>query len=330
MRDRMKRNPEAVGEAIRKAETIAVCSHICPDGDTVGSATAMRLILKHLGKKVQLFCDDKIPDLLSFLPGVSTFKVPDGTESPFDLVLAVDISDRARMGRCEQLIEKAGMTAQIDHHPTNPLYMQINSVDGDAPANCVLIREQMEELGVPLNREIAICLYTGLSTDTGNFSFSATNAETFSIMSELMNHQLPLSELSRILFRERSRPQVLLMGRALNGIRYACDGRIAVMKLSVQDFRDCGALSEHADTLVNIGLETIGTEMALLARDTGDGKIKFSLRAKSPQRIDDVAQLFGGGGHPQASGLLQDGPLDEAVERVLQAMIKKLNGNDKK
>lgn len=330
MKDRMKPNREAVGEAIRKAKTIAVCSHINPDGDTLGSATAMRLILMHMGKEVQLFCDDKIPDMLSFLPGVDTFKVPDGAEGPFDLLLAVDISDMARMGRCRQLIGKAGMTAQIDHHPTNPLYMDINSVDGEAPANCVLIREQMEELGVPLTRDIAICLYTGLSTDTGNFSFSATNAETFSIMSELMEHQLPLSELSRILFREKSMPQVRLLGRALNNIRYACDGRIAVMKLTEQDFRDCGALSEHADTLINYGLETAGTEMALLGREAGDGTIKFSLRAKSPQRIDDVAQSMGGGGHPQASGITLEGTLDETVERVLQAMIKKLNGNDKK
>ena len=320
------RNPDAVGQAIRNAETIAVCSHVNPDGDTLGSATAIRLALVSLGKEVTLFCDDKIPDQLDFLPGVDQFRKPGENDGPFDLLLAVDISDRSRMGSCEQLISRCRHTAQIDHHPTNPLYMETNSVDGDAPANCVLIREQIRELGVPLTREIAICLYTGLSTDTGNFSFRSTNAEVFEIMSELMRHGLPLSELSRRLFRERSKPQVLLMGKLINSLKYYCGGKIAVMKLTEKDFADCGALSEHADTLVNIGLETEGTEMAILAREAGHGMIKFSLRSKSPQFINDVAQSLGGGGHPQASGISMAGTLDGTTERVLKAMINKLNG----
>ena len=325
----MTGNPEAIGEAIRNARTIAVCSHINPDGDTVGSATAMRLGLESLGKEVYLFCDDKIPDQLSFLPGVEHFRRPQESDGPFDLVLAVDISDKARMGACELLISRSAHTAQIDHHPTNPMYMETNSIDGKAPANCLLIREQLRELGVAMTREIAICLYTGISTDTGNFAFSSTNAETFEVMAELMRHGLPLSNLNRILFRERSRPQVLLMGKAIDSLMYYCDGVIAVMKLTEQDFKDCGALSEHADTLVNVGLETIGTKMAILGRETGDGMIKFSLRAKYPTCISDVAQSLGGGGHPQASGVTLAGTLDEATERVLEAMIKKLNGNGK-
>ena len=326
----MRRNPEAVSEAIRGAHRIAVCSHVNPDGDTLGSATAMRLCLLSLGKEVQLFCDDKIPDQLRFLPGAETFRVPDGTEEPFDLVLAVDISDISRMGKCRDLIGGAKQTAQIDHHPTNPLFMAINSVDGDAPANCVLIREQMRELGVPLNREIAICLYTGLSTDTGNFSFAATNAEVFRIMSELMEHDLPLSELSRILFREKSRPQIFLLGRVISSLRYEGGGKIAVMKLTEKDFSECGALAEHADTLVNYGLETVGTEYALLGREAGNGNVKFSLRAKSPLTINDVAQALGGGGHPQASGVTLKGTLDETTETVLSALENKMSGNGAK
>ena len=105
---------------------------------------------------------------------------------------------------------------------------------------------------------------------------------------------------------------------------FAGNGKIAVMELTRKDFEDCSALSEHADTVVNYGLDTVGTEMALLAREAGDGKIKFSLRAKEPQRIDDVAQAFGGGGHPQASGITMGGTLDQAVALVLAKMVKKV------
>ena len=145
-------------------------------------------------------------------------------------------------------------------------------------------------------------------------------------MSELMEHNLPLAELHRILFRERAMPQVLLLGRALNSIKYQACGRIAVMTLSQRDFSECGALAEHADTLVNFGLDTVGTRMALLAREATDGTIKFSLRAKEPDSVSDIAQAFGGGGHPQASGITLNGTLDETVNRVLDAMIRKMNG----
>ena len=145
-------------------------------------------------------------------------------------------------------------------------------------------------------------------------------------MSELMAYDLPLARLNRILFRERAMPQVKLLGKALGSLQYYENGQIAVMKLTPKDFQDCGALSEHADTLVNFGLDTVGTRMALLARSNEDGSVKFSLRAKEPDSVSDVAKSFGGGGHPQAAGITLDGTLDETVSRVLDALVRKLNG----
>ena len=311
---------------IREARRIAVCSHVNPDGDTLGCATALRLALIRLGKEVAVYCDGKVPDQLSFLPGISDIQIPDGNEDVFDLMISVDVSDPKRLGKCSGILSRSARTAQIDHHPTNPLFMEENWVDGEAPAACLLIRELLKLLDVGLDRDLAICLYTGVSTDTGNFAFAATNAACFNLMSELMEHNLPLAELHRILFRERAMPQVLLLGRALNSIKYQACGRIAVMTLSQRDFSECGALAEHADTLVNFGLDTVGTRMALLAREATDGTIKFSLRAKEPDSVSDIAQAFGGGGHPQASGITLNGTLDETVNRVLEAMIRKMNG----
>ena len=324
----MTRDPEAVARLIREAETIAVCSHVNPDGDTLGCAAAMRLALLKLGKKVSLFCNGKVPDQLDFLPGIGEMRIPTGEEGPFDLMLSVDVSDRHRLGACEMLIEKSTHTAQIDHHESNPLFMEVNSVDANAPAACLLIREQIRVLGVELDRDIAICLYTGISTDTGNFAFASTNAECFEVMSELMGSDLPLAKLNRVLVRDRAMPQVKLISRALNSLRYYENGKIAVITLTKADFDACGAKSEHADTIVNFGLDTVGTRMALLARESldRDGTIKFSLRAKEPDCISDVAQSFGGGGHAQASGITMYGKLDETVSQVLDAMIRKLNG----
>ena len=322
----MRRNPEAIVRMIREADSIAICSHVNPDGDTLGCAAAMRLALIRIGKKFRLFFDGNVPDQMNFLPGIEEMRIPTCKEGPFDLMLSVDVSDPKRLGACAELMNRSKHTAQIDHHPTNPLFMEVNSVDGSAPAACLLIREQIRLLGVELDRDLAICLYTGISTDTGNFAFAATNAACFDVMSELMALDLPLAALNRILFRERAMPQVLLIGRALNSLKYFKDGQIAVMKLTHEDFRECNALSEHADTIVNFGLDTIGTRMALLARESDGDSIKFSLRAKEPDSISDVAQVFGGGGHPQAAGITMHGNLDETVNQVLDALIRKLNG----
>jgi phosphoesterase RecJ-like protein len=328
--DRMTRNPEAIARIIRDADRIAICSHINPDGDTLGCATAMRLGLQYLGKSVFLFCDGKVPDNLAFLPGAEEIRPPEEAEGAFDLLLTVDISDVERMGACAALMERCRHTAQIDHHPTNPLFMEVNSVDGKAPAACVLIREQLRTLEVPMTEEIAICLYTGISTDTGNFAFAYTNAECFRIMAELMECGLPLARLNRILFRERSREQLLLLGRAIESIRFYDDGQIAVMTLTARDFQECGALSEHADKLVNYAMDTVGVRMAMLAREDGDGTIKFSLRARQPDTVNDVAQRLGGGGHPQASGMTREGTLEEQVQIVLKELREKLANREDK
>ena len=324
----MRRKTEDIARLIHEARTVAVCSHISPDGDTLGCAAAMGIALERIGKQVYLFCDGKIPDQLSFLPGIMKMKEPEESDGPFDLMLSVDVSDVKRLGKCTMLMKKSRHTAQIDHHPTNPLFMEVNVIDGEAPAACLMIRELIDVLGLEMDRDLSICLYTGISTDTGNFAFNATNAECFLVAGELMEHNLPLAELNRILFRDRAMPQVLLLGKALSSLKYYENGSIAVMKLTKQDFLDCGALSEHADTLVNFGLDTVGTRMALLGREslTDVGTIKLSLRAKEPDVISDVAQAFGGGGHPQASGITMNGELDETTGRVLEAMIRKLNG----
>lgn len=316
------RNLEAIARCIREAETIAVVSHVNPDGDTLGSAAAMRLILQAMGKEVTLFCDGKVPDMLYFMPGHDLFHVPTGYEGPFDLTIAVDVSDIARMGNCVFLMKKSAKTAQIDHHPTNPGFAEVNLVDGEASANCVIIRDLMKTLDVPLTQDISICLYVGISTDTGNFAFGCTNAETFRVMAELMEHDLPLAQVNRSLFRVKPREQMKLLGKALESMTFGGNGKIAVMKLTLADFAACGALSEHADTIVNYALDTKHTDMALLARETDKGQVKFSLRSRSPYTVNDIAGLFGGGGHPQASGITMDGTLDECVEKVLAAMNK--------
>lgn len=319
------KTPEQVIAWIRDAGSVAVCCHLNPDGDAIGSALAMRLALIRAGKRVSVFCKDKVPDNLMMLPDSGTVRRPVfSSGEQWDLLLLVDVSDGRRVGFLDEIRPRCGRTAQIDHHGTNPLFCEANWVE-EGPATALLIYRLLKLLEIPLDREIASCLYAGVSTDTGNFSFPNVTPEVFAMARDLMENDLPLAKLSTVLFREKPMAQAKLTGRALESMVSAADGRITVMRLTRADFEACGALEEHADTIVNQGLDIAGVKMAALLRETEDGKVKCSLRAKDGLRVDTLAAFFGGGGHGQASGATLDGPLDKAFAKMSAAMEQSLS-----
>ncbi len=323
----LKRDPEAVAQAIVPAKTIALCSHVNPDGDTIGSTLALRLGLQQLGKQVDVFCQDKIPDNLSFMAGADAYLTAEGAASHYDLTIAVDAADGARLGTSEVLLNRADHTAQVDHHGTNPCYAESNDIDPDASATALLIRELLDLLHVTITREIAICLYCGISTDTGNFAFTNTTPEAFRTAADLLEMcDLPLSKMNRILFQQRSRAQTLLIGRALDTMTFEAGGSIAVIALTRKDMEDCGALPEHTETIVNYGLNVEGAKFAVMARELDSEHTKFSLRAVEPYTVDNVAKMMGGGGHELAAGCTVNAPLQAAVSQVVAAMKDEMNG----
>ena len=315
---------EKIVDAIRAAHTVALVSHVSPDGDTVGSTLALKSGLDKLGKATAVFCQDKVPDNISFLKGAREYRKPENAaDERFDLLICVDVADEGRMGRCAALLDRCAHTAQVDHHGTNPHFAALNCVDAEAPATGLVVHELLTRLGVAMDADIAACLYVAISTDTGNYAYNSTSPEAFRVTAELLEAGLPLSEINRRLYRQREMPQVLLMRRALGSLTFHHGGTITSMVLSRQDFADCGALAEHADTLVNYGLDIIGVRMTVLARETGNpGEVKLSLRAVEPDSVSGVAQSFGGGGHAQAAGATVKGTLEECVARCVAAMAE--------
>ena len=321
---RTMRPLDGVIEAIRTAKSIALVCHVSPDGDTVGSALALRLGLLSMGKDVALFCQHKIPDVLGFLPGAGEFRLPESADEPFDLLLCVDVSDEKRMGTCSALMAHAKATAQVDHHGTNTNYCQANCVDGASPANCLIIYELLQRLGCAITADVALCLAVGLSTDTGHLTYNSTTPEAYRVMGELVEAGAPIAEAYRRLYRERPPRQVALLAKALESLTFHYEGRITSIRLTQKDFADCGALSEDAEIIVNYGLDVKGVAMCVFAREQADGSVKLSLRAVAPHKVSGVAQSFGGGGHAQAAGATVKGNLEDAIARVVARMKEEL------
>lgn len=322
---RTTRPLDGVIAAIHAAQSIALVCHVSPDGDTVGSALGLRLGLNEMGKRVALFCQDKIPDILHFLPGVEDFRAPEtAADEHFDLLLCVDISDEKRMGSCAALLAKAAHTAQVDHHDTNTCYCEENCVDGDAPANALIIYELLQRMGCTITPDAALCLAAGLSTDTGHLVYNSTTPEAYRVMGELVEAGAPIAEAYRRLYRERPPRQVALLARALETLTFHHGGRITSIRLTQQDFADCGALPEDAEIIVNYGLDVQGVRICVFARETGEGSVKLSLRSVAPYCVSGVAQFFGGGGHAQAAGAMVQMPLDEAIRQAVARMAEEL------
>ncbi len=326
----MTRKPrplDGVMNAIRMARSIALVCHISPDGDTVGSALALRLGLMELGKTVTIYCQDKIPDVLCFLPGAEEFRLPEEMTEEVDLLLCVDVSDEKRMGRCKALKRMAHHTALIDHHPTNTRFCEVSMVDGAAPANCLIINELLWRLDCTITPDVALCLAVGLSTDTGNLTYKSTTPEAYRVMGDLLETGAPIGEAHRHIYRERPPRQLALLAKALESLQFHDEGRITSIRLTKQDFDNCGALPEDAEIIVNYGLDVQGVRMCVFAREQADGSTKLSLRAVAPYDITGVAQSFGGGGHAQAAGAAVQLTLDEAIAQVVARMQEELERN---
>lgn len=316
------------GEILRligQAERVLLCTHLAPDGDALGSMLALGSLVERMGKQATMICHDPVPGYLVFLPGQQAIKLPaQVAEERFDFAVSVDASDAERLGDSHALFAKCPVTIQMDHHQTNTRFAQHNLVLEQLPASGSVVFPLFDAAGLPLTKNEAIYLYTAISTDTGNFCFGHISDVTFEQVAATMRAGLPLVETARQLHLMREKEQVLMLGRALNSLKFFMDGRLSGMEVTQQDYLDCGATDEHTDKIVNHGLYIPGVQLCYLANETQDG-IKFSLRSIAPYRVSDIAFRLGGGGHAQAAGCTIHAPLAEAVQIVRQAMESELS-----
>jgi phosphoesterase RecJ-like protein len=244
------------------------------------------------------------------------------------LAIAVDVADRARMGRCAALFDRAACTAQIDHHGTNTRYAGVNLLQSPLSATAVLALSVIDVLGVPLNAAMAECLYVAATTDTGNFKQPNTDAPALRLAARCLETDFNPAEPMRRIYDLRPFAQVKLMGRAFDSLTLRAGGRAALMCLSAADFAACDALPELTEGIIIYAINIEGVTLACLLTER-QGQVKCSLRSlEAPGSVDvaALARAFGGGGHTRAAGCTLDGGLQEAVERICAVMDGALGG----
>ena len=308
-----------------QAKRVALLAHVSPDGDTLGSTLALRLAFLALGKQADVICDGDMPDNLKYLPGSEAMLHPENVNgADYDTAIAVDVSDRSLLGKSEAVFDAAGFRMVIDHHATNPAFGQANFIRRGESACCLLAYEAILGLGVEMTKDMGTCLLTGMSTDTGHFQYPATSPATLIAAGELLKLGVDISAMTRRLYRTQPMNRVKLTRIAYNKLRFMFDRQVGVIDFDKHDFEETGCTFGQADGLVNKALEVEGVRMAVLASEREDG-IKMSLRAVEPDTVNDIAVLFGGGGHAQAAGCTIHAPLQEALDQMLAAMKDKLD-----
>ena len=310
-------------DLVRKAEKLALISHVSPDGDTVGAALALRLAFLSMGKSVDVFCDGDAPASLSFLGGTQAYRRPEQADGAYDAAIAVDVSDRKLMGSAEAIFDAAKVRLVMDHHETNPGFGDVNYIRRGECACCLLAYEAITALGIALTKEMASCLLLGMSTDTGHFQYPYTSPAAFAAAGELIRAGADVSYITRMLYRTVSREKIALTRTAYQNMRFELDGQVGVITLSAEEFAHAGCTPAQTDGLVNKALEVEGVRMAFLATER-EGCVKVSLRAVEPETVNDIAKQFGGGGHAQAAGCTLNMTMGEAVSAVLAAIARKL------
>ena len=290
--------------------------HVHPDADVLGTLLALGLALEARGWRVTYGGPHPPPGLLAFLPGVDRYRQLAGLDEHFDVAVLTDCPNPQRTeGLIDQARRASKVIVNIDHHPDNRRYGDVNWIDTSAAATGEMVYELLTALGAPLTPGIATNLFTAIHTDTGSFRYSNVTTRTFTIAAALVAAGARPEIVSESLYEKRAPDALRWLGEALTRVEVSLDGRLGWLALPD------GIVPERiveSEELVNYPRSVASVRVACLLRER-DGQVKVSLRGKGDVDVQRIAAQFGGGGHVNAAGCTLPGPLPEAMRVVLAA-----------
>ena len=313
----------AIARLIAENNDFTLIMHVSPDGDSIGSACALRLALIKLGKRVQAVCDGDVPRIYRFLEGAGDIIKPHEARIT-GAAIAVDCADEGRMGAAGEIFARAEHTASIDHHVTNTMFARHNAVDAHAAAAAEVMKRLIERLDVDFGADIATCLFCGLVTDTGNFAYSNTTPDTLFAAGELLRRGADNALINRAVYRSAPVSKRRMLGLGLIKAEYLHGGRVAVCTLTRADFERFNARDEDCEGIIDNLRDVENVEIAMLIREKGPNVYKVSMRAKEYANVCAVAERYGGGGHRLAAGCTVRGELASLTAELTEALIQAL------
>lgn len=325
MREHKNLAPRETAEILLTLKKPIILMHTRPDGDTVGSASALIKILRRLGREARYASADKIPERLSFL-----LEGEKKTEDFDGELVAIDVASAPQLGAYSHLADRVLLT--IDHHRVNTPFSDNCTLPDASSAgealSCIL--DELSDMGkCDLDGEIAYPLYASVSSDTGGFIFSSASANTYRLAARLIETGIDFADINRRLFHSKSPMQIKAEGFISSKLESALDGKISYATLSKKDKEALGISNEHFETAIDIVRSVMNSEIAIFVRENDDGSIKASMRSTG-FNVANIAALFGGGGHIRAAGCTLPVKSAEEGARLLVEKITDAIKNEEK
>lgn len=304
-------------EAIDRANSILIIGHLRPDGDCIGSAFALREYGLMLGKTVDVGSPSPLPDAYAFVRESRVFNRI--TRKSYDLFIAVDCGARDRIGRMEGFFKSAKETVWIDHHRGHSGFGKYNFVVNDASSTCELIFELLEPTG-KINADIATYLYMGLSTDTGHFMHNNTSPKVLYAAYKLAAFGADCYGLATQLYRSRTVEKTVLIARAIESMRFYREGTVSIIAMTRSMLEDCNIEANDTEGIIDYAIAVKGVEIGVSICEEKPNDFKVSFRSRGSRNVDEVARIFGGGGHVNAAGCRVSGRKEDVIDKILKAI----------
>jgi len=305
---------------------ILIITHVNPDGDTLGCASALK---SFIGERADILIQIKdnfnFPKTYSFLPHINQSKNLSNIKDEYDLIITLDVASIDRMiDNARQLFDKSENTISIDHHKTNVGYADINIIDETAAATGVIVFDFFQSVNHKMSREQAELIYAAISTDTGNFTYSNADRRAYNVAGICVESGIDVAGLTKCLFKDKSINKLNLIASAILTIKLHYDGKISSMTVSNDMLEKTGCTYDDTDELINYCRDIYGVKAAVLVRETAEvGVLKVSMRSNDVD-VAAVALSHGGGGHTNAAGCNLKMPLLQGEELIVKELSELL------
>ncbi|MCL5292534.1 MAG: bifunctional oligoribonuclease/PAP phosphatase NrnA [Actinobacteria bacterium] len=317
----MRRELQIAVDRLKGLSRVAIASHVDPDGDAVGSLFGMALILTGMGKEVTVRWPKgtSAPSQYDFLPGRELV----GEAVAVDAFVALDCGSFGRLGSLMEEAKKTRELINIDHHPDNDLFGTVNVVESRASSTSEIIYDFTEIAGVKIGKDVALCLYVGIVTDTGRFQYSNTTARTHLIAADLVEKgNIDIAETFHKVYERISYGSLMLLSSVVGSAVLLPEARFVYSVATRKMIDETGGRLEELENLIDYLRVVRDADVAALARELPDGRFRVSLRSKGAIDVSKIARRHGGGGHRNAAAFLEGGPISESLNLLLAEVGK--------
>lgn len=304
---------------LQQCEDAYILIHRSPDGDCIGASYALAEILQQLGKRAAVLCNDEIPPRYQFmLP-----EQPAAADFPPKCIIAVDVADAKLLGSRIQEQYGSRVDLCIDHHVSNVPYAKARLLDGTASAVCEILYRLCRVLPVQITDSIAVCLYTGMATDTGCFQYDNAGPETHRAVAALMEicPDVRYAWINRKMFAVKSFGRLQLDKLLIDHLECYLDGKCVLICVSQEFLKKFHVDEAELEGIAGFPLQVEGAEIGITMKEKEAGKFRISMRSADQVNVSAICQRLGGGGHVKAAGCQVEGTADE-VRRILLDAVK--------